>query len=150
MSLFKRWKAKEDLKLSESWSVSQGNLDGRPIIIRLNRGVQEAHGHPELQHQIGVAIPLKAPDENGFPGPEESAKLAEIEDLLVERLEPDRMCLHVATISTGGMREFVFYSSDPETSRREIEMLSKTITSHELQHIVQADPDWRVYQRLAS
>jgi len=147
---FKRkYPEKQSLELADSWSFSQGRHGSDPMIVRVNRGVAAAIGHPAFTHQVGVAVPLHAPDPNGFPTGEEATQLDAIEDLLVSRLTPGLQCIHAATISTGGMREFVFYSSEPQTTHEVLEDLAREVTTHEVQHIIQPDPKWRVYRRLS-
>ncbi len=147
---FKRkYPDRRELQVADSWSLSQGSHDGHPLIVRVNRGVAEAVGHPAFAHQVGVAFPLHSPDANGFPGAEETEQLDEIEELVVARLGADRQCLHVATLSTGGMRELVFYSSDPAATDAALGELAGEVRTHELQHIIQPDPKWRVYRQFA-
>lgn len=119
------------------------------MILRINHGVAQAVGHPDFAHQVGVAIPFRDADESGFPGPLESNELAQIEDDLASALEANRLCLYAASITTGGMREFVFYTSDPDQTRALIETYTKTITGHELQLIIRPDPKWDVYKSFA-
>lgn len=141
---------KEALDLTEAWSMARGRHGSDPMIVRVNRGVSAAIRHPAYTHQVGVAVPLNAPDEHGFPSPDESAQLDAIENLLVSRLTPDRQCLFVAVISTGGMREFVFYSSAAAATHERLQELASEVTDHEVQHRVQPDPKWRVYRRLSA
>ena len=140
---------KKDLELHESWSISQGKHGSNPMIVHVNRGVAAAVRHPAYTHQVGVAVPLRAPDTTGFPGPEESQELDAIEDLLDSRLTAERLCVHVATISTGGIREFVFYTSDPPETHALLEQLSKQVSTHKIQHIIQLDPKWGIYRQFA-
>jgi len=119
------------------------------MIVRINRGIVAAVRHPAYTHQVGVAVPLRAPNGNGFPAPEETNELNAIEDLLDTRLTADRLCLHVATISTGGMREFVFYTSDAAGTHTLLKDLSKQISTHQIQHIIQPDQKWRIYRQFA-
>ena len=145
---FKRkYPEKQSLDLTDSWSLSQGRHGSNPMVVRLNRGVAAAVGHPAFTHQVGVAVPLHNPDANGFPSPDEAAQLDALEELLVSRLTPERQCLFVATISTGGMREFVFYSSAPQSTHEALQSLAQEVATHQVQHIVQPDPKWRVYRQ---
>jgi hypothetical protein len=147
---FKRtYPDKQSLVLIDSWSVSQGRRGANPMIVRLNRGVAAAVGHPAFTHQVGVAVPLHAPDAHGFPAADEAAQLDAIEDLLVSRLTIDRQCIQAATISTGGMREFVFYSSAPPETHEALQALAREVATHQLQHIIQPDPSWRTYRRFS-
>ena len=70
--------------------------------------------------------------------------------MLVARLGKDREAIHVATISTSGMREFVFYTSDADSTHALLGTLAREVRTHEVQHIIQPDPRWRVYRRFAS
>lgn len=145
----KQYPPKHDLQLEGRWSVAQGEYEGKPLVVRLNQGAAPAIGHPEFSHQVGVAVPLLAPDANGLPSKEESEQLNRIEDILAQRLEANRQCIHVATISTGGMRELVFYSSDPAATHELLEDLAAEVSTHEVQHIVQPDAKWNVYRQFA-
>ena len=140
---------REELALEDSWSVSAGGRQGRPLIVRVNQGVAPAVRHPDYAHQVGVAVPLNDPDGTGLPGMDESEQLAGIEKSLAERLEEGRHCLFVATITTDGMREFVFYTSDPEETRRRVEAVGNDVDTHQLQLMIQTDPKWKVYRQLA-
>jgi len=146
----RRYPDKKDLALQDNWSVSQGTYGGKPLIVRVNRGVEQAVGHPEFDHQVGIAVPLHSPDANGFPGPDESGQLDAIEDLLLTSLGAHRQCIFVAAISTGGMREFVFYTSEPEATQKALAELEASGGTHRLQHVIQKDPDWNVYRQLGS
>jgi Family of unknown function (DUF695) len=48
------------------------------------------------------------------------------------------------------MREFAFYCSDPAATHAQLEQIAGVVTSHRVQHIIQRDPKWRVYRKLAS
>ena len=140
---------KHELQLTDSWTLSEGQHGSNPMIVRLNRGVAAAVGHPAYTHQVGVAVPLHSPDANGFPSADEAAQLDALEDLLVSRLSTNLQCIHAATISTGGMREFVFYSSAPAETHTTLEALAPAVATHQIQHIIQPDPKWRVFRRFS-
>jgi hypothetical protein len=145
----KKYLPPEELEFSDQWSLSEGTHAGNSLIVRVNRGVDQAIGHPDFSHRAGVAIPLRDPDENGFPIGDEAAQLQTVEDLLVERLAAERLGIFVLTISTGGMREFVFYTRDPEVTHHALEDVNRLVGSHEVQHIIEPDPKWSVYKQFA-
>src|SRR5690606_14245827 len=115
MGLFDRFKKKkkhpplDELPDEDRWNVAQGENDGRPMIVRINAGLPEYAGHPKMPIRLGVAVPLKAPDENGFPGRRESEQLEDIEDTLAAMIGKSGRI--VLVITTSGMREFVSYIS---------------------------------------
>jgi Family of unknown function (DUF695) len=133
--------------VSESWSMFQGEDNGKPLIARANVGLKPFVGHPRYAHQIGVAIPLRAPDENGFPSSDESAELTDIEDKLCAELTGGNESLFAAVITTGGMREFVFYTSDSKSAELKLKKISETILTHTLQGMIRDDKEWSVYRQ---
>jgi len=95
---------------------------------------------------VGVAVPLHAPEPNGLPGTDESIALGEIEDNLLSALCASRQTIPALVITTGGFREFVFYTSVPHEAAKALENLRDTTSSHKLQFYVESDPKWQVYR----
>jgi Family of unknown function (DUF695) len=131
------------------WSVGQGEFDDRPIIIRTNTGAASLAGGSRYRHRIGVAVPLCKPDKNGFPQADENAELDAIEDKLVLALSAKGAAVLVLVITTAGMREFVFYTSEPKSVGRILRELKKKVETHELQHVLEPDAEWEVYNMFA-
>ena len=142
----KKYPARDQLQFRESWKVGHGEYGGKVLIARFNAGLKEIAGHPEYPYQVGIAVPLKEPTEQGLPTVDEDEALAIVEQQLAKVLEDARESLLVGVLSTGGMREFVFYTVDPAAVREKFERLQGTISSHELQLMIQEDPAWNVYR----
>lgn len=128
-----------------TWSMLQGENDGSPMLVRRNDGGKQLAAHPDYRYRIGIAFPLRAPDEYGFPGEREAADLDAIEDTLQERLEDGQRSLQVLGISTGGMRELVFYTRDPRYAEEVIASVRASVRTHEVQSYVEEDPEWRLF-----
>jgi hypothetical protein len=131
----------------DTWTLKAGTDQGLPIIVRTRTGFQQAAGHPEYPFQIGVAVPLLDPTENGLPGKREMAVLDKVETKLVEVLSREGAVL-VLVITTGRMREFVFYARDwrPEELDLAVQSISSETIPHEIQFIMQHDPTWSAYK----
>jgi hypothetical protein len=132
--------------VDQSWTVFQGEFDGKPLIARANVALKPFVGHPKYSHQVGVAVPFRTPDENGFPQSEEAAELMDIEDKICSELEVANQSLFAVVITTGGMREFVFYTSDPKGVEVKLKNLRETIHGHTIQGMIRPDHDWDVYR----
>jgi Family of unknown function (DUF695) len=63
-------------------------------------------------------------------------------------LEEQAESLFVAVITTGGMREFVYYTCEPRRVEERMVELRERIPSHELQLIIQSDRGWQIYAQL--
>jgi len=131
------------------WSVGRGMHDGMPIFVRRNTSAASLAGHPDYRFRVGVAIPLKSPKADGLPGNDEMNELNAIEDALCARLEVNRESLHVLSITTQGMREFIFYTRSPAEVEPALEALRSEVAGHELQSYVAEDPKWGVYAHFA-
>ena len=143
----KKYRDVPESGVEQSWSMFQGEYDGKPLIARANVALKPYAGHPKYSHQVGVAVPLKSPDEHGFPGSDEASELNDIEDRICAELELGNECLFAAAITTGGMREFVFYTRDPQSVEQKLKHLREVIESHTVQGLIKPDEDWGVYRQ---
>jgi hypothetical protein len=133
----------------DRWTVGQGTYQGRAMIVRLNKGVSNVMARQDFSYRVGIAVPFRRPNQRGFPPREEMKALEQIEIALDAALEHDRETVHVATITTSGMREFLFYTRNTEHALAKVATVRAATKSHELQAIVVEDRDWSVYKELA-
>ena len=146
--LKRRTPSPEQLPIDGPWQIGQGQNDGRIMIVRSNTGYREFGNVPGYQHQVGVAVPLHAPEPTGLPSPLEDAEIGNIEDAICNSLQEHPESLLVAIITTSGMREFVFYTRAPQQVQERFEQLRDRITSHEIQLMIQLDETWDVYAQV--
>jgi len=133
----------------EPWSAGQATGKGRPLFVLINTGAAAVRGHPQLRHRVGVAVLLNAPDANGMPGAGEMETLRDIEDAVSAALGIGTRAVHLLVITTSGMRELVYHTTDPETVESAIGSVAARFSSHELQFIQEDDPEWNVYDQFA-
>jgi hypothetical protein len=142
----KKYLPKNQLSFEDSWTMLRAISEGKPMLVR-RRSVSGLLGHPEYPYQVGIAIPCNNPDSNGFPGKDELPQLNKIEDKLMPTLQQDKESVLVMVITTGNMREFVFYTSSPDGVKAKFAQLQKSVTTHELQIIIQMDKNWSIFRR---
>jgi hypothetical protein len=128
-----------------TWSLLQGENDGAPMIVLRNDSAKRLSAHPDYRHRVGIAFPLREPDENGFAGQREAEELDAIEEELQQRLEVNHLSLQVLGIASSGMRELVFYTRDPSSAEAVIDSVRAGVRSHEVRTTVEEDPDWKLY-----
>ena len=143
----KRFPTREEICLPDEWTVGEGEHDGRPIIVRFLKSAKDLCGHPEYQHQVGIAVPFNQADEKGFPSQEEFKALEDIEDRMTDLLTEGNESLLVGILTCRGMREFVLYTSSPEEVQRKFRQLQASVQSHGLQFMMQPDKDWLTYKQ---
>lgn len=128
-----------------AWNVRDTTLQGDDFIVRVCVGLREAIGHPDYTYQIGIAIPANWNTDSGIVSRVESNPLERIELAIGEKVESENTRL--AAVLTGrNMTEFILYSSEPEIVKDKIEKLKIETSSHEIQHIIQKDPEWNTYK----
>ena len=144
----KKTRAPDRLPIDGPWSIGQGEHNGKILIVRSNTGYKEFGSVPGYDHQVGIAVPLRAAEPSGLPSPDEDAQLGQVEESICASLELEAESLFVAVITTSGMREFVFYTRAPEQVKQRFEQLQSIITSHDIQLMIQPDKEWNVYASL--
>jgi hypothetical protein len=146
--MFSFFKKKSPLYPHESkWSAIQGSHGGKPMFLRRNDSAAQLAGHPDYKHRVGVAVPLRAPNEHGLPSNDEMNTLGVFEDLLASRLEAGEESIQVLVITTDGMREYIFYTRDPAGANAILESLRAETSSHEVQSYIAEDPKWQIYKQ---
>jgi hypothetical protein len=131
------------------WSVLEGEYDGRPLVVRLNTGAAAVQKGARFAHRIGVAVAFLNPNVVGFPEVSERDALSGIEEDLCEALKAGTEVVQAVVITTGGMREFVFYCSAPAKVHSAVQSIRARYPSYEIQLIEENDPDWAVYEHFA-
>ena len=132
-----------------SWGVAESGFDSSPLIIRYNETAREWIGHSELPVKLGIAIPLNAPDEGGLPSPDENEQLNEIEDIVVREIGARTHGLQALALTTGVMKEFVFYIPRDVDIKTIHESIQASVTTHEVQCMAEMEPKWDSYIQFA-
>lgn len=134
----------------DTWSIAQGTRENKPMFVRFRDGLKDATGHPAYPFQIGIAIPLLNPTEDGLTNNAEADELGKIEDVLVEKLTEKNRSVFAMIITFNGMREFVFYASkwEPEIFERDVKSINSG--NYELQFMMKQDPKWDTFKQLTT
>ncbi len=138
-----------DYPSESKWSILQGQNNGKPMIVRRNDSAKQISSNPEFMYRIGFAIPLLAPNETGLPSNEEMATLNHIEDELSSQLEKEKISIQVLSLTTNGMREYVYYTKDLRIVEKVINDVRSKFPSYEIQFYVEEDKKWSVYREFA-
>ncbi|MBL8860048.1 MAG: DUF695 domain-containing protein [Planctomycetes bacterium] len=132
----------------QRWSVAQSEYDGGPLLVRFNESARVWAGHPGLPIKLGFAIPLNRPHEGGMPDADENRELTAVEDLIAQRVLTDSVALHVMTLTTGVMKEYVFYTARGMDIAGLHARLREEVSSHEVQCMADEEPDWVSFRSL--
>ncbi len=129
--------------MEDQWAVGQAEWEGHPLFVRFNTSVQDGRLKGDYPIKVGFALQFHSPSAEGLPGEEEMEQLGEIEELMEEYLGSDGVLVLVLT--TGGMREVIFYVR-PDTDIAVVhKRLMAEVTSHEVQCMGEKEPEWDSY-----
>lgn len=134
----------ETAQLPDTWNLLHGDHRGQPMLVRLNTGAEALAGRGTHRIRVGVAVPFNEPDPDGLPESFEGDELTVFEDVLID-MAGSRAAL-VAVITTGGMREFVLYTSDGRWVEQFHRDLESAIPNHHVQVVAEPDPEWDLYR----
>jgi hypothetical protein len=131
------------------WTVASGDDNGKPLFVRVNTGAAAVAKEPTLPARVGIAVPLRAPDESGLPTADESDVLAQVEAALEGALRVGHEAILVIVLTTGGMREFVLYTAAPQNVEAAVASIRAQFPDYEIQFYVQPDVEWDGYAAFA-
>jgi hypothetical protein len=131
------------------WGVAEADLGASVLIIRYNQTARSWIGHPELPIKLGFAIPLNAPNQGGLPTPDENEQLNGIEDIILREVGARTRGLQVLALTTGVMKEFVFYIPRGVDIKTIHESVQAAVKTHKVQCMAVMEPQWDSYVRFA-
>lgn len=134
--------------MKAGWSVHVREKGGSLVSLRVNETIEDMLCHPQYSHMLGVSLAIRKPDSRGMPQADEDAILDELEDIFLEQLVNNMLCVFPAVITSSGEREYVFYTYAPEQSLKIISMINQTWSYHELQSTIDEDKQWDVLDAL--
>lgn len=134
---------------SHRWGVAELGFDSSPLIVRYNESARSWIGHSGLPIKLGFAIPLNFPNEGGLPDPDENEQLSIVEDTIVQEIASRTIALQALALTTGVMKEFVFYIPRGVDIKSIHESIQAAVESHEVQCMAVTDPKWDSYSQFA-
>jgi hypothetical protein len=133
--------------VTDSWEVHAGRYAGRPVLLRINRGLDSIAAHTPLVWQAAASVPLKHPlTLTGLPDPDEVEKLKQIEQLLDYRLVFTELALFALKVETDSRCDFIYYTDNRHAVGKVFEHLSKLITDYPVEFSIKRDPKWITYR----
>jgi len=128
------------------WTVAEGDYGGEHLIVRANATAKRLIGHSRLPVKLGFAIPLNQPRSGGVPEPSENEVLQAVEELIASRVLAAGAGIHAMTLTTGAMKEFVFYVAPGLDIEGLHAGLREDVSSHEVHCVACSEPDWASYR----
>jgi len=140
----------DKLPVPDAWTQRKGSDPiGKPMLIRVHTGYGKFKGVTGYGHHVAIAVPMIDTTRDGFPNPGETEILKRIESDIREVFEPNRESLFVATTTIPGIREYILYTKNPDSTERKFynDLLAR-VFSHKVHIKIEPDKDWKRYSKL--
>jgi len=130
------------------WEMfKRGTSDGHLAYIRGNTALRELKDRQRFPYRVGFAVAFLKPNAYGLPTDDEARELMALENDIDRAMSGKKLGFLALVITTGGMREYVFYSNQPDAVRAQIKKMGGRMHGREVRSYVTADPGWEVYFR---
>jgi hypothetical protein len=132
----------------DEWSlaVSQAKGPRERGVFRKNLTPKVCVGHPEYGFIAYLTFAYVPEDGRGFPSSEDADTLLEIEQVGFRELESNGLAIHVATATKGGIKDFLFYTRDPDQFLTRAEKFRESNPEFQVGCEIAPDPEWKHYE----
>jgi hypothetical protein len=125
------------------WTVGEAEAeDGVSMIVRFRSHLPAPAARADWPHLVQIGWSCETADEDGMPDDVESGLQDAFEDALLASVDARGDGVQVASLTGGGVREWRYYSRDPEAF---FQTLNDALSSHPeypVEFGVFEDPDW--------
>ncbi len=132
--------------IQQMWTIGKAQYREMPLIIRYNETAKEWLAHPELSIKLGFAISLNHKTKIGWPTLEENSLIDVVEDIICFEVFRNATGLQVLALTTGNMKELVFYISPGADVAKIHAKIQQQVSSHEIQCLAIKEPGWDSYK----
>ncbi len=130
------------------WEMfKRGTSDGHLAYIRGNTALRGLKEKGRFPYRVGFAVAFLRPNRYGLPTDDEARELTSLENEIDRAMSGKKLGFLSLVITTGGMREYVFYSNQADAVRRELKKMGGRMHGRDVRSYVTADPGWEVYIR---
>lgn len=140
---FRRPHPMQNLSIPQDWNVYFSRIGDAPAALRINLALIEVAPLAEYPQHVHVSMKLEQTNEHGFPTPEESEAVYDIEDQIDRLAGNDNIPAGIVT--TDGAANWHFYSRNAETFAQACRTL--LIQNDRVCDIkISEDAEWSFYQ----
>jgi hypothetical protein len=135
----------------DPWICVKGEHDGNPILIRAREGLGDLISQERHRRLLRIVWCYDIDHPSGLPSPELSEEMGFFENMIVEALEADRLCVFFGVILHNGAKEWLAYTSDAQDAQDTCNRINLALQDYEpfpIEMTVDDDPNWGEYHKL--
>lgn len=131
--------------MTDNWDSYLCEVEGKPASILVDLGAVTQAPMPDFPCLGYVTVPLRNPDENGFPDREEFETLSLVEDALEAGLTAGGTAVHIGRCITGGRYELIFYTVRSGDWHSRVAGIMVDLPPYDWEAGAHYEPDWGTY-----
>jgi hypothetical protein len=132
----------EGRKSDESFSVFEGEMDGRPLIATIDMALLGYESRAALPWFLSLSTPLIEPSKDGLPTPGDSISLNEWEDSVEKRIAAACQFVYVGHVTWNGSREVIYYIDRHEPVASLLRKLNDDRATRPFAFVCERDEKW--------
>jgi len=133
---------------SDTWSLAEGSIEGRPSVIRFRPTLKEYLGDARYPRRLQITWTFQGDGQSGMPSSDESEAMESLEDLLVPAFERAEAGLLAFVFTHGGNREWHFYVSPSVNLGAVVNDALASSPAMPIKLNVEDDPEWSEFAGL--
>ncbi len=114
-------------------------------MFRKNMGVSEIKALKALPTLVYFTVQFDPKDSSGLPSKEDAKLLYDFEEDAIPKVEKEAECVLVASVVKGGVKDHLFYVSDPDLFMEALNAQRKALGAFKVSLEKHDDPMWAVY-----
>ena len=135
----------EQEEIESQWDMYITDIEGSKALVLVDMALSGIAPLMEYKFLFGVQLEILNPEDDGFYGADEQAKLFEIEDRAVEIVTGQSPSRFVATVTSGGNRIMYFYSKSDEFLAALVGQIASEYPQYNFNYMVEKDGPWNFY-----
>ena len=137
-------------EFTERWEVRGGRYADKPVLVRINRGLDSIAEHAPLTWQAAASIPLKHPLPSGLPDASEVTAIKKIEKFLTYRLATSGIALFGLKVETDNRCDFIFYTDNRDAVEKTFKHIGAMVNNYPIDFSIKRDKKWVTYRWFSS
>lgn len=131
--------------MSVDWDFYLCRVDGDPASIFVDLGLARDAPVNDRPHMAYVRVYMQSPRPDGLSSQEEFDALVRLENSLTSALSADNATIYVGRNTSGGCRDFYFYTDDPSDWEPRVSKAFENFQHYEYETGSRFDNEWTVY-----
>jgi uncharacterized protein (TIGR01619 family) len=141
----KETKKENSSQHEEEWEFYFSNVDEKLSSIMVDLGLHSVAPLKDKSNVIWISLKMNNPRQDGLSSQEESEKLGEIEDVLVEKIVKKNNAIFVGRLTSDSHRDFYFYIGDTTLYDKTISDAMVQFSDYQFDYGAKEDKEWNGY-----